>query len=340
MIIRPKILFIIIITLIAVLRASGQQLPGACSGSVVRYGTGGLPNSLFMWSVEGGEIVNNYNDSVEVKWFADADDYNLSVFEVSEHGCRGEMVSANITVYSPNQDIVADGETCKGDIYEFDAGSGFISYLWHDGSANRFYLSSNQEQVWVEVTTEQGCTIRDSAVLSINNPPRINLGQDTSLCGDDRLGLFAGNQGMSYQWTVLENGETTNHTGNTLVVAEGEKTIWVQVTDVNGCVGADTIQIFACTDNAVLGTIPNAFTPNDDGKNDTWMIEKIADYPNASINVYDRWGRIVFKSDKGYANDWNGKDMKGRDLPMDSYYYVITFKKGEKPVAGYVTIIR
>ncbi|MFW5710050.1 MAG: gliding motility-associated C-terminal domain-containing protein, partial [Bacteroidota bacterium] len=304
MIIRPNILTIIIATLIAAIQVSGQSVPDACSGNVVRYGTRGLPNSLFMWSVEGGEIINNYNDSVEIEWYADASNYQISVFEVSEHGCRGEMVSADITVYSPTQNIIQDGETCSGDIYEFDAGSGFTSYLWHDGSNNRFYVSGTGEEVWVEVTTEQGCTIRDSATLTIHNPPRINLGQDTALCDDDRLGLFAGNQGVSYLWSVREDETISNFTGNTLVVAEGEKTIWVQVTDVNGCVGSDTIQIFACTKDLRLGTIPNAFTPNEDGKNDTWIIEKIESYPDANVNIYDRWGRLVYSAENGYANDW------------------------------------
>ncbi len=85
--------------------------------------------------------------------------------------------------------------------------------------------------------------------------------------------------------------------------------------------------------------IPTAFTPNGDGYNDTWVIDNIQLYPEAVIEIYNRWGELIFRSDKGYDNPWDGT-FRGRELPIDSYYYVIDPGKGKEPFTGTVTIIK
>jgi gliding motility-associated-like protein len=86
--------------------------------------------------------------------------------------------------------------------------------------------------------------------------------------------------------------------------------------------------------------IYSGFTPNDDGVNDFWDIDDILYYPNATVKVFDRWGRVVFSS-VGYADDqrWDGK-YKGKDLPIGTYYYIIDLKDGSPPYKGPVTIVR
>jgi gliding motility-associated-like protein len=74
---------------------------------------------------------------------------------------------------------------------------------------------------------------------------------------------------------------------------------------------------------------------------DYWEIRNMYMFPSADIQVFDRWGRLVYRSDGGYSNDWNGDDMNGRGLPMDTYYYIIDLKvDGVEPVTGTITIIR
>ena len=51
--------------------------------------------------------------------------------------------------------------------------------------------------------------------------------------------------------------------------------------------------------------ISEAFTPNQDGINDVWMIYNIENYPNNNLSVHNRWGKLVY-SKKGYKNDWDG----------------------------------
>lgn len=86
-------------------------------------------------------------------------------------------------------------------------------------------------------------------------------------------------------------------------------------------------------------TVPNAFTPNNDGINDTWEIKYLASsYPNCTVEVFNRYSERVYFSN-GYAVAWNGKYM-GANLPLGTYYYVINTHTNIKPFAGYLTVIR
>jgi gliding motility-associated-like protein len=70
--------------------------------------------------------------------------------------------------------------------------------------------------------------------------------------------------------------------------------------------------------------IPNGISPNGDGPNDTWVIDGIDFFPNNHVEVYNRWGELLYIAD-GYNNTtvfWDGT-YKGKDLPVGTYYYII-----------------
>jgi gliding motility-associated-like protein len=77
---------------------------------------------------------------------------------------------------------------------------------------------------------------------------------------------------------------------------------------------------------------------NGDGKNDYWMIKDIQSYPNNSVTVYDRSGRVVYTK-HAYTNDWNGT-LKGSPLAEGTYYYVIDLGTGDDVIKGFITIVR
>jgi gliding motility-associated-like protein len=88
---------------------------------------------------------------------------------------------------------------------------------------------------------------------------------------------------------------------------------------------------------------PNAFTPNGDGINDTWRpFNNVVDLSNYALEVYDRWGRVVFSSSDPFE-DWDGT-MDGKKLPLGVYAYRADMHEAidhdEHTVAGFVTIIR
>ncbi|MCS6794942.1 MAG: Ig-like domain-containing protein, partial [Raineya sp.] len=88
--------------------------------------------------------------------------------------------------------------------------------------------------------------------------------------------------------------------------------------------------------------IPEAFSPNGDGLYDTFRIEGIAG-KKVSVKIYNRWGNLVYQSDN-YRNDWNGTANiglhTGENLPDGTYYYVIDFNDGTKPISNFLVIKR
>ena len=89
--------------------------------------------------------------------------------------------------------------------------------------------------------------------------------------------------------------------------------------------------------NPTIG-IPNTFTPNGDGYNDTWELEHIFSYPKCTVNIYNRYGEKLYSS-VGYPVAWDGT-YKGAALPTGTYYYIINPNNGQKVLSGYVAIIR
>jgi len=90
-----------------------------------------------------------------------------------------------------------------------------------------------------------------------------------------------------------------------------------------------------------LISAPNTFTPNGDDINDTWVIERIDDFPRAEVIVYNRFGQEVYKS-VGYRAAWDVTN-KGTKLPTATYYYYINLNSSEgnpDPYTGSITIVR
>jgi len=94
----------------------------------------------------------------------------------------------------------------------------------------------------------------------------------------------------------------------------------------------------ATTDNEPTIVPAQAFTPNGDGNNDTWVVPGIENYPNNVVKVYNRSGHEVFAA-RSYQNTWGGY-YKGKHgiLPAGSYLYVIDFGDGSAPKQGWIFI--
>ena len=91
----------------------------------------------------------------------------------------------------------------------------------------------------------------------------------------------------------------------------------------------------------ISGEIPNGFSPNGDGKNDTWDIPGLVPYSDVNISVFNRWGSAVYESSYGYKEPWDGTGKSGNTLTPGTYFYVIT-SASEKEInySGTVTIIK
>jgi gliding motility-associated-like protein len=111
-------------------------------------------------------------------------------------------------------------------------------------------------------------------------------------------------------------------------------TYTLTATSAEGCKASDDIKITVLK----MLHIPNAFSPNGDGIHDRWEIKDLNTYPGATVEVYNRYGQLVYKS-SGYPQPWDGT-FNGNPLPVGTYYYIINPKNGRKQMSGYVDIIR
>ena len=91
--------------------------------------------------------------------------------------------------------------------------------------------------------------------------------------------------------------------------------------------------------NEVCLVIPNAISPNGDLINDVWNIGLRELYPEIEVKIYNRWGELIWKSDKGYPIPWDGRS-NDNVLPVDSYHYTIDLHNGSKLIIGHVTIVK
>jgi len=107
------------------------------------------------------------------------------------------------------------------------------------------------------------------------------------------------------------------------------------------------------TVTVVISLSPNTlviykgFSPNGDGSNDEWVIDGILLYPNNTIQVFNRWGNMVYK-EKGYDNQskvWFGQSNEGwvvgeNQLPDGTYFYMVDLGDGSDARSGYVMLKR
>ena len=112
-------------------------------------------------------------------------------------------------------------------------------------------------------------------------------------------------------------------------------TLTVQTTE--GCIGTDSAMVVVTIPGVTI-IVPNTFTPNGDGQNDTWDIKYISSYPNCNVRIFNRWGQPVFSS-IGYGIAWDGT-YKGARLPAGTYYYLIDLKNDSQLLSGFVLIVR
>ena len=139
-------------------------------------------------------------------------------------------------------------------------------------------------------------------------------------------------------WRSEETSSTLGTTSAIDYLAVSRDTIQLFIEDdASGC-KAESQKIWINVLEPV--NIPTAFTPNGDGINDTWNIEGLETYRNASVRIYNRWGTLIYSKTGSYFNDWDGTN-EGKELPNGTYYYVIQLNQnGKEDLSGDVSIIR
>ena len=160
--------------------------------------------------------------------------------------------------------------------------------------------------------------------VTVLESPEVNLGNDTVIFPGTTITLDAGGDSSTYVWST---GETTR-----TIDVDGPGSYGIIVTNQYNCTVEDEILI-----TSDIG-IPNFFTPNNDGYNDTWEIQYLWNAPDATIQVFDRFGNLIISYNAGDGS-WDG-NKDGEPMPDDTYWYVIKVNSETKPLKGSVTIVR
>ena len=173
----------------------------------------------------------------------------------------------------------------------------------------------------------------DTVCVTIDPLPVANAGPDVTIFEEGSTQLN-GSGGVTYTWTPsygLSDTTIANPVANPMQTT----TYYLTVTSPAGCVSTDSVIV------TVLPKIvfPDGITPNGDGVNDVWIIDFIEEFPNNVVEIYNRWGELLFHAD-GYKQDWDGS-YNGKPLPIGTYYFVIELNDGKtKPYTGPITILR
>ena len=270
--------------------------------------------------------------------------YQLMV--IDENGCtitrQVELdAPAPLEVTANVNDITCSGGK-DGSITVFASGGiqGFnYFYQWDNGAQINRISFLDAGEYTVTVFDANDCST--DATFTIDDPAPIAVSFEVEPASDGCNGtaeviVEGGTDPFRYNWANLEAGINDNLVIN---LCPGE--YYLQVTDNNDCVSELTALIvddrrFPCLEERVV------ITPDGNGANDEFIIFCVGDYPDNHLEVYNRWGQLVFEADN-YDNTWEGTTQDGQALPEGPYYYILEYKDPEDNLVqqkGSLTILR
>ncbi|MBI5539990.1 MAG: gliding motility-associated C-terminal domain-containing protein [Bacteroidia bacterium] len=309
-----------------------------CEGNNISITSSG--GATYLWSGPNGFFSNTQNQTI-----SNANNLNSGIYTVTATGANGCTTSATTTVSVQNLPIVSCTNTtplCVGDPIELFS-SGGTTYNWTGPDS---FISTDQNPVIlnasllnsgiynVTVTDNYNCT--NIAQTSINYPTPLIITSNveqypSSKTGSITLTVSGGSGSYQYLWS---NNATTSS------ISELQTgTYIVTITDNLLCQLIDTFTI----DIPLI--IPTLITPNGDNVNDDFEIIGIGAYPEVTIEIFNRWGDKLFLFDgtgEEYSiqtNRWNGK-LKGKDLPLGSYVFIVNLHNDKDPINGVCSIVR
>jgi gliding motility-associated-like protein len=311
-----------------------------CEGQILNLTASA--GTSYAWSGPNGFTSNLQNPTINNVAINNAGSYAVVV--TNSNGCTN---SASLTVsINPNTPVTASSNSpiCEGDNLTMNVSAG-SSYSWTGPNG---FTSSIQNPIITNITTASSglysVTVTNACGTGTSNT-QVQVGQkptagiavtQTVICEGDTVYLTA-NGGNSYYWygpnsfnSILSNPTVNNFSG------ANAGAYYLVATNTDNC--SDTTVVNLTLNESTCFFIPSVFTPNNDGTNDTWVIEGMWQFPNCVVKVYNRWGQSLFES-KGYASPWDGT-FEGNECPIADYYYIIDLKNGSKVFTGTVTIKR
>jgi gliding motility-associated-like protein len=261
------------------------------------------------------------------------------------NGCVNTATASMLVNPLPNINGGADVTVCEGEMVTLNGVNG-ISYSWNNGGIDGqpFTPSLGSLVYTVTGTDANGCVNTDNVMVNTLPMPIASISADVQIGYPILLVNFTNNSSSAstYVWD-FGNGQvvSTGNTNDQFMNYSLPGTYIVQLVAGNGfCVVTDTLHIVVVPLPDPIVYIPNVFTPNGDGSNDTFTID--TDFAESiEIQIFNRWGNVV-KEINGLNETWNG--MVDSNEASDGVYffkYTVTGINGEVLNGhGNVTLIR
>lgn len=320
--------------------------PVLCEGSSVELSASGA--STYIWSPTTSLSATN---TATVK-ASPLNDITYKVEGSDAIGCKG-FVETSVKVIHPFVLTAADpGSICKGESVPLNVtGATYYNWINNTSGLNNITIpnpvaSPTQTITYtVKATDEYKCFEKTTDITVTVNPlPVVQAGPDieTIFGNTVELNPVYSNDVISWHWSPSINLSCTD-CASPVCRPEGNTAYIITATTANGCTASDTIIVkLACGENTIF--IPNAFTPNNDNKNDFFVIKGAGKIKK--LLIMNRWGYTVFERHNFTSNDpenaWDGTN-KGVPLPTGVYIYLAEIECSAGQMIqkkGTVTLIR
>jgi gliding motility-associated-like protein len=219
-------------------------------------------------------------------------------------------------------------------LVDISGGNPGYTTTWSNGATTEDLLNIPYGVYELDVVDTKGCS--DSIEVTITQPEPVTMTFEhvPVTCEDQYDGIAyataaGGNGGYFYNWS----------NGSTLSFADSlqNEFYFLTVTDVLGCTGYDSVFITKNPQGCIDPV--NAFSPNGDAYNDTWVIDNMYLYPQANIQIFNKWGNVVHEQ-TGVYEPWDGT-VNDAQAPSGLYYWIINLNEPEREILkGNITIVR
>ena len=313
---------------------------GKADGSIQLNLTSGTPPYIFSWQGPGTFTATTKDISglKAGQYIILVTDSNLcsvlDTINLTEPEKLTMIITPSVSITGEHNINCAGGNTGSVSVVAVN-NAGTAAYLWSDGEEGNLRSGLKPGDYRIIITDSNGCSADSSVTLTAPDPIRLSFSVTQPFCTDMPNGeiLLSVTGGTNAGYTFLWSDNSTIQNISTAVSGIYS----VNVTDMNNCSVSDSVMIHP--ENEICLEIPNAISPNGDLINDVWNIGLKDLYPEIEIKIFNRWGELIWKSDRGYPLPWDGRS-KGSVLPIDSYHYIIDLNNGTRPIIGHITIVK
>ncbi|MFN3939681.1 MAG: gliding motility-associated C-terminal domain-containing protein, partial [Chitinophagales bacterium] len=228
---------------------------------------------------------------------------------------------------------------------EANAGTGYVSYVWSTGETGMSITIDSSGIYSVTVTDANGCTgVSEPIEVIINTYPEIDAQPDTVFVNDGELAQLnvttSSTGDVTFTWWPAENVTCINCPDPLGIIFSAQENFYV-VGEEFGCISPPDTVVVINTSSGLI--VPNAFTPNSDGLNDIFKPYSELIFPNYQLQIYNRWGELLFTSND-ITLGWDGTYLN-KQQEVGTYVWVIEYEKfNEKNqeiiLRGTVTLLR